>query len=111
MSFLETGIPYANPVNTEKYNRWSRRGYMVWIKEADCVEDYKINVTFNNGESGIIDLREVIYNDKRQIFRELVDITKFRQFQVDFDTIVWKNGLDLAPEFLYSFLVQSEHAV
>jgi hypothetical protein len=84
---------------------------MVWIKEAEYIEDYKIRVTFNNGESGIIDLKEVICNDKRSIFRELVDVVKFRQFRVDFDTIVWRNGLDLAPEFLYSFLMQSQHAV
>ena len=45
------------------------------------------------------------------MFRELVDIAKFRQFKVDFDTIVWKNGLDMAPEFLYDFLMQSVHAV
>ena len=87
------------------------RGYMVWINEAKYVEDYKIHVTFSNGESGTIDLKEVICNDKRSLFRELVDIAKFRQSKVDFDTTVWKNGLDLAPEFLYSFLVQSQHAV
>jgi hypothetical protein len=84
---------------------------MVWIKEADYIEDYKISVTFNDDESGIIDLKEVIFNDKRPIFKELVDIAKFRQFEVDFDTIVWRNGLDLAPEFLYDFLMQSQHAV
>jgi len=84
---------------------------MVWIKEAEYIEDYKISITFNNGESGIIDLKEVICNDKRAIFMELVDVAKFRQFRVDFDTIVWRNGLDLAPEFLYDFLMQSEHAV
>jgi len=84
---------------------------MVWIREAEYIEDYKIHVTFNNDESGIIDLKEVIYNDKRPVFRELVDITKFRQFNVHFDTIVWRNGLDLAPEFLYNFLTQSQHAV
>jgi len=84
---------------------------MIWIKEAEYIEDYKIHITFNNGESGIIDFKAVIHNDKRPVFRELVDITKFRQFKVDFDTVVWENGLDLAPEFLYSFLVQSQHAV
>jgi hypothetical protein len=84
---------------------------MFWIRTAEYVEDYKIHVTFNNGESGTIDLKEFIYNDKRPIFKELVDIAKFRQFEVDFDTIVWKNGLDLSPEFLYDFLMQSDHAV
>lgn len=33
---------------------------MVWILNAEYVEDYKIHVTFNNDESGIIDLKEVI---------------------------------------------------
>ena len=84
---------------------------MIWINGAEYVEDYKIHVTFNNGGSGIIDLKEVICNDKRSVFRELVDIAKFRQFKVDFDTIVWENGLDLAPEFLYDFLMESQHAV
>jgi len=84
---------------------------MVWIRNAEYVEDYKIHVTFNDDQSGIVDLKEIIYNDTRPIFRELVDITKFKQFKVDFDTIVWRNGLDLAPEFLYNFLMQSQHAV
>lgn len=84
---------------------------MVWIKKAEYVEDYKIYVTFNSGESGTIDLKEVIYTDKRPVFKELVDIAKFKRFKIDFDTIVWENGLDLAPEFLYSFLVHSEHVV
>lgn len=84
---------------------------MVWIKKAEYIEEYKIHVTFNSDESGIIDLKEVILSDKRQIFRELVEINKFRQFNIDFDTIVWENGLDLAPEFLYNFLKESQHAV
>jgi hypothetical protein len=84
---------------------------MVWIRKAEYVEDYKIHVTFNDDQSGIVDLKEVICNDKRPVFRELVDITKFRQFDVEFDTIVWTNGLDLAPEFLYNSLMQSQHAV
>jgi hypothetical protein len=84
---------------------------MVWIKEAEYIEDYKIHVTFNTGERGTIDLKEVIFNDKRQVFKELVDIARFKHFKIEFDTIVWENGLDLAPEFLYNFLVQSQHAM
>ena len=84
---------------------------MVWISKAEYVEDYKIHVTFNNDESGIIDLREAICRDKRPIFKELIDANKFRRFTVDFDTIVWENGLDLAPEYLYDFLKQSQYAM
>ena len=111
MSFSQTGIPLENPVSIEKKNLWSMRDTMIWINEAEYIEDYKIQVTFSNGDGGIIDLKEVIHNDKRPVFRELIDTNRFRQFKVEHDTIVWKNGLDLAPEFLYSVLKQSQHAV
>ena len=84
---------------------------MIWILKAEYVADYRIHVTFNSGESEIIDLKEIIYRDNRPIFKELIDTNKFRQFKVDFDTIVWENGLDLAPEYLYDFLKQSQHVM
>ena len=82
---------------------------MIWIVKAEYIADYKIHVTFNNDENGIIDLEDTICRDSRPIFKELIDTSKFRQFKVDFDTIVWENGLDLAPEYLYDFLKQSQH--
>ena len=84
---------------------------MVWIVSAEYVEDYKIHVTFNNDENGIIDLKEAIYHDSRPILKELIDTKKFSQFKVDFDTIVWDNGLDLAPEYLFDLLKQSHHVM
>ena len=84
---------------------------MIWITEAEYVEDYKIHVTFNNDEKGIVDLEAVILNDDRSVFKELVDLAKFRRFKADFDTIVWENGLDLAPEFLYDLLKQAQPAM
>lgn len=84
---------------------------MVWVSKAEYIEDYMIRVTFNNDESGIIDLRETICRDERRLFKELIDIDRFKRFSVDFDTIVWENGLDLAPEYLYNFLKQSQYAV
>ena len=83
---------------------------MVWISDAKYVADYQIHVTFNTGESGTVDLKDVILSDPRAIFRELEDLDEFKKFKVDLDTIVWDNGLDVAPEFLYDSLKQSQHA-
>ena len=72
------------------------------VISAEYVGDYKIKVTFDDSTSGIADFKETIFTDHVDIIRELKDLKKFRDFKVDADTIVWGNGLDLAPEFIKS---------
>ena len=74
---------------------------MLFVTEASYVDGYKLNVTFSDKKNGIIDLSNVIHHDHRPIFKELSNIDKFKKFRVEADTIVWENGLDLAPEYLY----------
>lgn len=73
------------------------------VKEARYLHDYVIHVRFNDDVEGEVDLREELDGE---VFESLKDVNKFRQFSVDPDlqTIVWKNGADLAPEFLYGHL-------
>jgi hypothetical protein len=54
-----------------------------------------------------VDLQETIYNDSRPIFIPLREREFFRRFRVEMDTVVWDNGLDLAPEFLYDLAAMS----
>ncbi len=70
------------------------------VTNAEYVEDYVLNVTFNNGEFGTVDLQGELYGE---MFSPLLDLEKFKDFRVDdeIDTIVWGNGADFAPEFLY----------
>ncbi len=78
---------------------------MIWVEEAKYLQDYSIWIKFNDGSAGTVDLRETIFGDHRPIFLELKDIEKFKRFRVDLDTVVWDNGLDLAPEYLRQKLV------
>jgi hypothetical protein len=57
----------------------------------------------NRRSEGEIDLRNELDGE---VFESLKDLANFHQFSVDPDiqTIVWKNGADLAPEFLYEHL-------
>jgi hypothetical protein len=90
---------------------------MIWVTTAEYVGGYCLRLGFNDGKTGEIDLTELIMNDSREVFRQLRDQRRFRQFEVKMDTVVWANGLDLAPEFLYDNLVcpadrsTPEHAV
>ena len=71
------------------------------VTQAKYIADYKILLTFNNGELGEVDLSQEFYGE---VFEPLKDIHKFKNFKVDMDTIVWANGADFAPEFLYELM-------
>ena len=77
---------------------------MVWVIEAKYLKEYQVWLKFNNGQEGVVDLKETIFQDHRAIFQALKDPTYFRGFTLDADTLVWDNGLDLAPEFLYEHM-------
>jgi hypothetical protein len=80
---------------------------MKWIIKAQYIESYKIWIKFNDGTEGIVDLESTISNDHRDILKSLVDKQQFKRFKVDADTIVWENGLDLAPEYLYDLTLKT----
>jgi hypothetical protein len=65
-------------------------GYRVWLRFAD-------------GLSGEIDLEKELWGP---VFEPLKDVAEFAKvrFDPEADTIVWPNGADLAPEFLYDAL-------
>ncbi len=70
------------------------------VTKAKYLEDYRIEVSFNDGKTGTVDLSQSLTGS---IFDPLKDIGIFSQLKVDkeIDTIVWPNGADLAPEYLY----------
>ena len=70
------------------------------VVNARYLEDYKIEVSFNNGRKGVADLSDAL---KGSVFGQLRNKLKFSSFTVDeeLETIVWPNGADLAPEYIY----------
>lgn len=70
------------------------------ITDAKYLTDYKVEVTFNNGRKGIADLSDAL---KGTMFEPLKNKSEFSRLAVDkeLDTIVWSNGADLAPEYVY----------
>lgn len=70
------------------------------VREARYLHDYVVWVRFNDGAQGEVDLSAEL---EGEVFAPLKDLQAFRSFKVDSElqTIVWENGADLAPEFLY----------
>ena len=70
------------------------------VISAEYKGAYKVFLSFNNGESFLVDLEETIFNDHRKIFELLRDPQYFKNFQIRMNTITWENEADFAPEFL-----------
>ncbi len=68
------------------------------VKEVIPCENYILSVIFDNGESGILDMKEFL---DFGAFKRLRNYEFFKQVKVSFDTIEWDFGLDLDPEFVY----------
>ena len=73
------------------------------VIEAKYVRNYVIHIRFSDGAEGDIDLTKEL---EGEIFEPLKNISFFKRFRVDpeLHTIVWPNGADFAPEFLYEKL-------
>ncbi|HSB95617.1 MAG TPA: DUF2442 domain-containing protein [Spongiibacteraceae bacterium] len=70
------------------------------ISDAKYLDAYRIEVTFSDGRTGVVDLVESLDGP---VFEALRDQTVFSRFTVDdqLNTIVWSNGADMAPEYFY----------
>ena len=70
------------------------------VTNAKYLKDYTVEVSFNDGRKGTADLTSAL---KGKIFKPLREKSEFSAFTVDkeLETIVWSNGADLAPEYIY----------
>jgi len=70
------------------------------VVEALYIEEYKINLKFENGKTGVVNLAEYILQG--EIFQPLQSLENFKNFTVTYGTLTWNNGeIDIAPETLY----------
>lgn len=74
------------------------------IIEVKVIKNYVLNLRFENGVQGNIDISEIIPFEG--VFSELKDINYFSKVKLNSDlgTIVWENGADLSPSYLYSII-------
>lgn len=70
------------------------------VTSAKYLHDYQVEVAFNNGRQGIADLAPAL---RGPVFEPLKNPSEFSKLSLneELETIVWPNGADLAPEYIY----------
>jgi hypothetical protein len=70
---------------------------IVRVVDAKHVKDYRVWLKFNDATEAEVDLASELWGE---IFAPLKDPAYFARFRVE-ETLIWPNGADFAPEFLY----------
>ena len=71
-----------------------------YITNFKYTEGYKLEVTFESGEKGIIDLKD--YSKRGGVFENFSDLEYFRKVYVEHGVLCWPGDVDIAPETIYS---------
>lgn len=68
------------------------------VKEVQPRKDYTLLITFADGTKKIYDARPLL---EKPIYAQLKNPAFFLKAEVDCDTVVWSDDIDIAPEHLY----------
>ena len=73
---------------------------MHFVRAVEYTSDYMLMLTFEDGKLKLADLEPYLDGE---IFEPLKDVNYFSTVRLDseLDTIVWENGADVSPDFLY----------
>lgn len=71
------------------------------VTRVQCLDEYRLRLTFDNGEDREVDIAALVPFDG--VFEALKDRAYFARVRVEPDvgTIVWPNGADFCPDVLY----------
>ena len=68
------------------------------VKNVVARGDYKLQITFTNGEVGIFDCTDLV---DFGVFREFQEVEYFKRARVEHGTVVWPHEQDICPDTLY----------
>ncbi len=80
---------------------------MHYITSVEYDTEYRLNLRFEDDSWRLVDLKEHLDGE---VFEPLQDVVEFRTATLnsDIDTVVWRNGADMSPDFLYDISVPVE---
>ncbi len=75
------------------------------VTDAKYINGYRIEILFNDGLKGIVDLKDSI---KGVVFGPLVNVEYFKNFTKNRWTIEWDCNADFAPEYLHDLVIEQK---
>lgn len=71
------------------------------VTKVKVVGPFRLNVSFVDGVSGIVDMTELVHSPEAGVFAALADPEVFSQAFVLYGAVTWPGEIDLAPDAMY----------
>jgi len=71
------------------------------VARVEPLPEYQLQVTFEDGLTGIVDMSAMVLSPDAGVFAVLADPARFAQVGVVLGAVTWPDGLDLAPDAMY----------
>ena len=71
------------------------------IAEVEALPGLRLQVRFNDGTAGIVEMAEFIHSEAAGVFAPLQDEQLFRRVKVSLGAVTWPGDLDLAPDAMH----------
>ena len=68
---------------------------------VEALDDYRLLVSFENGEDRIYDLKQALEGMQGKWYGELLDAAYFRTVRIGRGSVEWPNEQDVCPDCLY----------
>ncbi|MBN2019884.1 MAG: DUF2442 domain-containing protein [Sedimentisphaerales bacterium] len=77
------------------------------VVKLKCLDDFRLELTFDNGKSGILDCKPIIA--KGGVFSKLQNPQVFKNVHInkELGVVTWDEDIDIAPETAYSLATGS----
>lgn len=84
---------------------------MLRIEHARYLGDHRFELRFNDGRSGMVDVRPLADEGPGTVFAPLRDEAFAARFALRYGTLTWPGDLDVAPEYLYFLAFRNDPAL
>jgi hypothetical protein len=75
---------------------------LLHVLKARYLDSYRLYLEFNNGVKGSVNLEKALWGDVFSPLKQNIELFKTAHIDPVSKTVAWKNGADLASEYLLS---------
>ena len=77
------------------------------LSKIQTLPDYEIEVEFNDGMHGVVEMLTLIMSEQAGVFSVLKDKDVFNQAYLEYGALTWPGEIDLAPDAMHDAIKKS----